>query len=171
MSILINLFVDICLLRAGPQDLPSSGFLFKLTAVLGVVTGTIATVDSFGSLVIALFAQILDLFMLLTLLYIGLTMKGYNTRFYQSATALFGTGILINLLFMPLVLVSSQDSPNSFINELAIILIRLLVLWALVVMGHIVRHTFDIRLSSGILIALTYFLFINLLVVDLLPQT
>ncbi len=137
---------------------------------MGVLTGTIATIDNFGGLGLALFAQVLDLFLIATLLYIGLTMMSFKARFHQSATALFGTGTLINLLFMPLELMSNKDSPASFMTELASILILFLVLWALVVMGHIMRHTFSIRFSGGMLLALAYFLFINWLVVGLLPQ-
>lgn len=170
MNRLINLFVDICLLRAGPQDVPSSGFLFMLTAVLSVVTGTIASIKSFGGFVPALFAQVLDLFLLATFLYIGLSIMRLKARFHRAVTALLGTGVLINLLFMPIELMMGEDPSRSFMAELASILILFLIIWALVVMAHIMRHAFDIRFSGGMLIALVYFLIINWAVVGLLPQ-
>ena len=109
-------------------------------------------------------------FLLATLLYIGLSIMKLQARFHQSATALFGTGVLINLLFMPLELVMDEDPSLSLMAELASILILFLVIWALVVMAHIIRHTFDIRFSGGMLIAVAYFLLINWVVVGLLPQ-
>lgn len=76
MKRLLNVFVDICLLRAGPQDLPASGFLMLWAAVLGLVTGTISIVDDIGGPINALLAQLMDLVLLMVLLRLGLEFKG-----------------------------------------------------------------------------------------------
>jgi hypothetical protein len=166
---LLNIFVDICLLRAGPQDLPASGFLLVVTALLGLLTGALVIVESFGSVFYALLAQLLDLLLLVSLLRTGLAYRGLATRFPQAATALFGSSALINLVTMPVQLLIGEDPSASLGGELGVLFYLFLLVWALVVIGHIVRHSFDIRFSGGILIALAYFLLINWLVQIFFP--
>ncbi len=169
MGKLLNIFVDICLLRAGPQDLPTSRFLAVIAALLGLLTGALVIVESFGSVLYALFAQLLDLLLLLTLLRIGLVYRRLGARFLQVATALFGSSALINLVTMPLQLLIGEDPSTTLGGELGVLLYLFLLVWALVVIGHILRHAFDIRFSGGILVALVYFLMINWLVQIFFP--
>jgi len=56
---LLNVFFDICLLRAGPQVLPASSFLLMATAILGLVTGTMVVADAFGDPFSGFLAQLL----------------------------------------------------------------------------------------------------------------
>ncbi len=164
VSKLLNLFVDICLLRAAPQDLPSSVFLMLVTALLGLLSGTVVIIDSFGSLGGALLAQLLDLGLMLGLLRAGLVAAGRGPRFLQTATALLGSGVFINLVTMPLQLLMRGGDAASSGGGVAGLLFLLLTFWVLLVIGHILRHAFEMRLSLGILIALGYFLLINWLV-------
>ena len=166
---LLNAFVDICLLRTGPQQLPSSVFLLSLTVLLGLMTGTLAVVESFGSLEVAAGAQLMDLMLLLSLLWIGLRLTGKGGRFFQTGAALCGSGTLINLVAMPLQLVVSGDPAGSLIKELGVLVYLFLIIWALVVAGHILRHAFEIRLVGGVLLAIGYFLLVNLLVQNMFP--
>ena len=169
MGQLLNTFVDICLLRSGPQQLPSSSFLLALTALLGLVTGTLVIVESFGALGIALSAQFLDLLLLLSLLWVGLQLTGRGGRFLQTGAALCGSAVLINLVTMPIQLLVSDDPAGSLLTEFGVLAYILMVIWALVVVGHIVRHAFEIRLGGGILVALGYFLCVNWLVQSIFP--
>ncbi|HHH39477.1 MAG TPA: hypothetical protein ENK50_07875 [Sedimenticola sp.] len=168
MGRLLNLFVDICLLRAGPQQLPASRFLLLLTLLLSLVTGTLVLVEGFG-LFPALAAQALDLLLLLGLMRAALIVRGMGARFLQAGTALFGSSVLINLLVMPLQLAIGDDPAASGFSELAVLLYLVLLLWSVVVMGHILRHAFEIRLAAGILLSLGYFLLVNWLVQALIP--
>lgn len=164
MKKLLNLFVDICLLRATPQDLPASAFLFLLTAVFGLISGTIVIVGSVGALVPALLAQFFDLALLALMLRLGLFLLKKQQRFFQSATALFGSGVLINLITMPLQLLMGSDPADSLIGELGVLFYLVLMIWSLVIIAHILRHSFDIRFGRGLMLAIGYFLLINWLV-------
>ncbi|MCP4283322.1 MAG: hypothetical protein GY792_02545 [Gammaproteobacteria bacterium] len=167
MGRLLNVFVDICLLRTGPQDLPGSAFLVLLTATLSLLTGTIVIVETFGSLANALTAQLLDILLLLGLLRLLLQAKGKSARFMQTASALFGSGVLINLVTMPLQLVASGDSSGSTANDLIGLFYLVFIIWAIVIVGHIIRHALEIRMVSGIVIALGYFLIANYIIQSL----
>ena len=161
---LLNLFVDICLLRAGPQDLPAARFLLWLTGVTSLITGTLVIVQGLGGLGRALLAQMLDLALMLGLLRALLTVTRRQARFLQTATALLGSGTFLNLVTMPLQLTMGRDASASPFGELAALLYLLLIVWALLVMGHILRHALEIRLAAANLAALGYFFLINLLI-------
>lgn len=167
MGRLLNVFVDICLLRAGPQDLPGSVFLVLLTALLSLLTGTLVIVGTFGTLHAALTAQLLDILLLLGLLRLVLQFTGKSARFLQTAAALFGSGVLINLVTMPIQLLGSGGSSTSDSGGLSGLLYLFLILWALVIVAHIVRQALEVRMASGILISLAYFLIVNYIVQSL----
>lgn len=164
---LLNLFVDICLLRAGPQDLPASRFLLWLTGVASLITGTLVIIEGLGGVGRALLAQLLDLVLLLVLLRAALTATARGGRFLQTASALFGTGTFINMVTMPLQLTMGDEPLSSPFGGLAAVLYLLMIVWALLVMGHILRHAFEIRLGAANLIALGYFFVINWLIQSL----
>ena len=152
------------LLRAGPQDLPGSGFLVLLTAFLSLLTGTLVIIGAFGSLTTALAAQALDILLLLGLLRLLLQITGRSARFQQTAAALFGSGALINLVTMPMQLLSSGDPSTSAPGELGGLFYLAVIIWALVIVGHIIRQALEIRMAAGIMLALAYFLAVNYLV-------
>lgn len=161
---LLNLFVDICLLRSGPQSLPVSGSLLLLAGAAGLVSGALVIVNSFGGLGAALGAQALDLVLVALLLRAALAVRGLQPRFLQAASALFGCGVVINLATMPVQLMIGQQTEGGLLRELGVLFYLLLLAWALVVMAHILRHSLDIRFSAGLLISLGYFLLVNWLV-------
>ncbi|MCB1857548.1 MAG: hypothetical protein KDI63_04720 [Gammaproteobacteria bacterium] len=164
MRQLLNIFVDMCLLRAAPQDLPASPFLLGMTLLAGLVTGTVVIVETFGGLANALLAQLLDFLLLLSLLWVALGMVRHRARFLQAATALCGSGVVINLVIMPLQLLLTTDPSGSLTGELAVLLYLGLIAWSLVVVGHIVRHAFEFPLWGGILVAMNYFFLANWLI-------
>ena len=164
MGKLLNVFFDICLLRAGPQALPASPFLLSATALMGLLTGTVVIVDALGNVFTAFMAQLLDLLLLALLLLILLRLRGLESRFMQATTALFGCGALINLVTLPLQLLSPEEGAGQQAGGPAFLLYLALIIWALVVVGHILRHVLEIHLVRGILIALGYFFVVNLAV-------
>jgi hypothetical protein len=166
---LLNVFVDICLLRAAPQDLPASTFLLFVTIVLGVITGTITLVETLGGVGNAFMAQLADLGLLVLFLKLGLTYRNLSSRFLQSATALFGCGFLVNLVAMPLQLLIGEDPSASVLAELGVLLYVFLMVWAIVIVAHVFRHTFELRFLGGTILAIGYFLFLNLVVQVLFP--
>jgi len=161
---LLNLFVDICLLRARPQNLPSSRTLLWLTGAASLFTGTLVIIEGLDGLGRALLAQLLDLALLLGLLRLALSATARGGRFRQTASALFGTSTFINMVTMPLQLTMRGDPSSSLFGELAAVLYLIIIVWALLVMGHILRHAFEIRLGAANLIALGYFFMINWLI-------
>lgn len=166
MPALLNVFVDLCLLRRGPQDLPASWGLLILVLALDVGAGVLLGRMVWDSVLPAIGATALDIAVLLLLLYAALRVRVVLPRFAQSATALLGTSALFTLLAMPLQ--PLLDVPNGADPDAVGALIYLLyVAWVQVVYGHILRHTLNLQLSAGIAVALAYTL-TSAVVVELL---
>jgi len=68
---------------------------------------------------------------------------------------------------MPLQLVASGDSSGSTANDLIGLFYLVFIIWAIVIVGHIIRHALEIRMVSGIVIALGYFLIANYIIQSL----
>jgi hypothetical protein len=151
MKTLLNNFVDLCLLRIGPQDLPVSNRLLGVVTVLNVLVGVVMIVDVRAGLATALAESLFEAGLMFGALYIGLRMQYRVARFTQAATALMGSGLLLGLLALPLI--SWSRNPDA--GEAGLLLLVLIV-WSMVVMGHILRHTFEIVLGAGVGLAFIY---------------
>ncbi|MCP3670064.1 MAG: hypothetical protein GY814_06450 [Gammaproteobacteria bacterium] len=169
MKPLFELFFNICLLRAKPQDIPVSSALMLVMLLATIVSGVPAIIGQIGGLAPALMIGVMDVALILVLLKIFLRLAGLSSRLLQTATALFGTGVLINLLSIPIQMMLDASPDNSASQFFGALLFFVLLAWSLVIMGHILRHSFKLQLSSGVLVAMGYFMLINTLVRLFLP--
>ena len=140
--------LKICLLRANPQDLPTSTALTALAlAVYGAVdvVSALATVPLMRAIQFAL----VDTFLLGTFTHLTLNLRRLSPRLRQTLTALAGCGVLLSI--PALVLTGSIGSATPSVLWVP------LLLWFVAVYGHILRHALDIRLPIGIAAACGYF--------------
>jgi hypothetical protein len=155
LQALIHYFIELCLLRRAPQDLPASVTLLKVLILVYLAVGVLVGAATGQGLWEALVQTLVDTALLLGLLYAGLRWLGRLPRFVQSASALLGSGALLNLLVLaPLAMASGGD--DSEVTGVAALLFLALLAWSLVVTGHILRHTLDLPLVQGALIAIGY---------------
>ena len=61
-----------------------------------------------------------------------------------------GVGVLMSLLALPLL------TSGGELQEGAVLLLLGLMIWSVVVMGHILRHTFDLTMGQGVALAALY---------------
>ena len=151
MKTLLNNFVDLCLLRIGPQDLAASGSLLMTLTGLNILVGLAVIVDARTGVASALAESLFDTGLMLTALYFGLKTQNHLPRFNQAASALMGSELLLGLLALPLISWSRRPDATE-----AGLLLLVLIIWSLVVMGHILRHTFEIGLGFGVGLAFGY---------------
>ena len=170
MLLLIKIFVDIFLLRAKPQDVPASSALLLLSIVLVIVSGVASMLSTVGELGQGIMVSLLDVALTFALLTTVLKVMNISSRLTQTATAMFGTGVIVNLISLPVVWLWSSGPESSEFRLLGGLLYFVLLVWSMVIMGHILRHSFNLHLSSGILIAIGYFLVINTMVQSLFPM-
>ncbi len=150
---LLKVFLDICLLRAGPQDLPYSRFLFGLALGAYASIGVMLVLSQAG-LVAAILEALLDCMILVGLTWTLLSLTGKSARFLKTATALLGTGAFLGVLAVPLVWQINPDETQSlgFIGPLFLVLL----VWSLLVLGHVLRRALEVTLGAGVGMGLIY---------------
>jgi len=156
MPVLFRIFFDICLLRAGPQSLPYSAFLFGVCMGLYAFSGLLLLVRDV-SFAAALGQVVVDAGVLLGLAYMVLRGRGLASRFVQTATAMVGSGALLGLLVLPIAL--TMPAPMEGANPPGLTVLALLgvMAWSVIVPGHIFRESMDAAsLAPGVALALVY---------------
>lgn len=161
MTQLIHLFWQVCLLRKGPQDVPSSLFLL-------VVAITMNGLVAWGQLSMqepalqALTETLALLGVSLAFVFLVLQIRGLQVRYVQTTTAwLFSTTIVI-LLVWPIVHLIMQimeqyeqtSFPFLWANLSVLILVIFANIWSLLISAHILRHAVNASFWVGLMLAL-----------------
>jgi len=154
----LKLFVDMCLLRANPQDLPHSLVLAFLTLIAYTTLSYVMALSSTtpGT---ALLAALVDTGMLVGLAYAGLWILDLKNRLTKLVTALAGTGVVWQLVALPvmnLLAGAADTTPNTALATLSYLLLLALVAWAIFIIGHILRHALNMKFSFALGIAVLY---------------
>jgi hypothetical protein len=151
---------DICLLRRGPQDLPCSVPLLLSVAASCVLLQLGVAIARDVAVGAVLAGAALWLLLTLGALKHVLTQRGFRNRIVQAATALLGCALAFTLLSLPIALLvgeppASGDKMTPLQLLLGLVSLPLLV-WKVMVDGHVFRHSFDIPFLSGIVVALLW---------------
>lgn len=149
----MGIFIDLCRLRATPQQLPYSHFLMLLTIICYLLAGLVISLldQRFG---LALLSASVDTAMLVGFTYLGLWTLDRSTRAVKTITALCGTGTLFVFIGWPL-MAWLQELGNTPAGSLSLLLLTLVV-WNIVVIGNILRHTLEVPMWIGSGVALLY---------------
>lgn len=166
MYALFDLFLEICLLRRGPQDVPLSPILLKLTLLAYGLSSLLILllVTAAGS---AILQALTDVALLAGLTYAALYSAKLGARYTQTLTALAGAGTVLGLLALPLFFWIGQAAQQQTDASVPGLLFLCLIVWDLAVMSHVLRHALSVNRWMGLLYALAYF-FISIMVRNLL---
>jgi hypothetical protein len=110
--------------------------------------------------------SLFEVALLLLVLRTALLWPARLERYPQTATAILGSGALISLVAMPLFSLSDGEGDLA---ELGGLLLLALVVWNAVVLGHILRHTFDLPFGQAVTVGVLYTLASYLVVGALFP--
>ncbi len=150
MQALLRFFIELCALRRAPQDLPQSQFLLGITALADLGAGILIGLTADVAWWLTTLQSATEIAFTLLVLYAVLSVRQRSARFLQAATALTGSSAVLGLAaLLPL----SLNAPPLQETDLALIgafVLLGLVIWGIVVSGHIFRHTFDLTLGAGI---------------------
>lgn len=168
--VLIRAFFELCRLRLRPQDLPASAeLLIVAIAAYGLSSAGLTLISQ--SVPVSLMAGAVDSLMLLGLTYGVLLLRRVPGRWLQTSIAMAGTGALLTMLAMPLYawLAHAGGAQGGGLSPAVSLLILVIIVWNVVVMGHILRHALSFPLPGGILVSMGYVWAINATMGALLP--
>ncbi len=169
---LVYFFIELCLLRRNPQDLPASGALFGLVLAVALLGGLLLAVTAGASLVGGLAQTLLNLLLMLGVLHVALKALNRQARYLQTATALVGADALIGFVaLLPVSLArpaTTAAEPGADVL-LAGLMFLMLVGWSVLVVGHILRHAFGLSLAQGVIIAIAFDVF-SFVIISALTQ-
>ena len=159
MLALARPFVEMCLLRLGPQDLPASPFLLGVTVAAYVGLGVLATAFHYPFLS-AVAISVTGTLVFGLLAFALLSVRGVAGRFYQTCAALAGTGAVLEAVALPLVALLEAGEPEGARPGAGVVLAipwLAFLVWSWVVGGHILRHALSVRLPAGIGLSIALF--------------
>lgn len=148
---LVRFFYRLARLQRAPQDLPASPLLLALVVVANVAIGTFGGSQYFGSPWHALLANLVDVTVVAAMVWLLLSVNSHQPRLMQTVTALFGIGALYGLVVTIVQGLTMGIAGGASVGSL---LILVLLVWAHVAMGHVLRHALDQSLPAGIALAI-----------------
>ena len=156
MGALIHPFVQICLLRMRPQDLPSSSMLLALVLLAHTFMSVIVSGVNLR------FAQALAAGAIDTVLLCGLTvallmLQKLRERTVQTLTALAGAGSIIGFLAYPVSLWLHDAHAANEQSPALVVLLLVMLGWSLTVSGHILRHALSAPYYLGLLVSVAFY--------------
>ena len=169
MLLLIRAWFDICLFRKGPEDLPASGFLCGLSLACYVLVSFLVASASSG-IVAGVQLAALDVVMLIVFVSVLLYLQTKTERLGQTLSAMAGSGSLMGLFAVPLVLLVDPGLPADQLSPLLIGSWLSLLVWNIFVMAHIMRHALSTSFAVGLGAAVLYALVSMQIVATLFPQ-
>lgn len=148
-------FIDIALHRSGPQDLPASQFLLGAVLVAYAIVNFLAlTVISVTQrdVMLLLIEPIVDL----GVVFLVLKLFEKTRRFLQTATALVGTGVILSLIYIPVLHWNEVlQAPPTELTAPQVLALLLLV-WSLDVAGYILSKALGKPYIVGVSIVVVY---------------
>lgn len=149
---LLNVFLQLLLLRQRPDILPASLFLFSILLLVNLFIGIGGFLMNFD-LLQSILRAVADIISTLVFVYLLLLAVNKLNRGLQATIAILGTSAILNILsLLPLMILSAVKTPLG----LAEFILYVLFFWHIIVMGHIFRHTLSVNFPMGLLAALLY---------------
>lgn len=149
-------FFDIAIHRRGPEDLPAStflvGLLFPVYLSSGLVQLSVGAETSRSELVFAT----IDSFAYLAFLWLVLSARGRRTRFRQTASAVLGTAIWLNVLGVPLLVWHEALAADRSQASLPLLAYLALFVWSIDVHGYVLARALEQPYMVGVLIVVLY---------------
>ena len=166
---LIRAWFELCLLRRTPQELPASGYLLGVSLCCYGLVSVLVSSQSYAFNRALLLAGV-DLGLLFVFVCSLLYLQNRTARINQTLSALAGSGSLMGLIALPLMLAAGPDAVTEPVPPLLVSLWLLLLLWNLFVMAHIIRHALSSSFAIGFGISLLYALLSMQVITTLFPQ-
>jgi len=169
MQELIRLFIDIALLRRGPQDVPASPLLLALTVAGYFAINFLVSLvmpPFKGPWVAHLCVDVVFMFVWYVLL---LRAVRRPERFLQTTTAVYGFQAVLAPLLVASVALTRRFAPDSAWQFLVTLASLAILIWIIAANSHIVKAALDWTMPPSVALVILQTLAGNLLVLALFP--
>ncbi len=163
---IIKAWWDMCWFRLAPQQVPASPVLLMIAMGFYLVMDMLVALPGSGWKE-SLGLTLIDISALAVLTWLLLRYRGYEQRLNQTLSALAGTGSVLGIFALPLVLLAQQEN----VPPMAGVMWITLMVWNLAVRAHILRHALDVPFGVGLIVSTAYAVVVLLLVQWFLPVT
>ncbi len=165
MMIILLRFIDICLFKAGPADVPASAWLMRLSLLGYFILSVIVNAFEHGFL-ISLLASCVEIVFFLFVVNLLLRFRGLTNRYLQTVTALAGTSCCIALVALPVMALFHffAGGEDVRVTVLAVWLMILLTIWSLAVTSHIFKQALAIKQGTAFVIAVSYVILLIMII-------
>ena len=157
MLAFLQSLINILLFRAGPQDIPSSRYLLKATALASLLA---ATATSVGMLNLgvgqALITAVSKLAVYSGVIFLLLKSGGKPERWVQTMTALLGVLAITNVLSIPFLpeLQEVEEGKYVIVPGYGVMIVAAIEIWFLAVLVRTLRDAMEIRVGQAILLTI-----------------
>ncbi len=148
MSQLLQQFVWIAFLQGRPQDMPALRSALGVALVLNLLTYLLAITSDY-SFFKGLQIALLDIAISGLCLYLAVTAVNKSARFLQAYTAFLGGTAVLNAVAIPVLWLNSE---TVGLLDIA------LIIWALAIIAHVLRHTLEVETWVSVLMAFAFYL-------------
>ncbi|HIF17712.1 MAG TPA: hypothetical protein EYG50_08425 [Cycloclasticus sp.] len=154
-KMLLRLFLDLCLIKKGPQDVPDNTMLMKIVFFTYFMSGTVLLSGNIP-IIDAVIQALIDTVLIGLFMYVLVSFFSVPNRFNQSLIAIYGSGALITVFSTPFIFWVQTLSNNEQPTGAAGLVVFLIVCWSFVVMANIIRETIRKNLSTCLLLTFCY---------------
>jgi len=165
---LFNSFMEICLFRLGPQDLPASNIFLTIVFVISILLALLLNLINL-SFQHAVLAMMINITVVIIITWLILRLYNKPMRFIQTLTAQMGAGVVISVVAAPVIVMLVYAEEHDVDMTAAIVLWLGLFIWELAVTAHILRHALSTTFLQGFLMAILYPLIYFQLIDFLIP--
>jgi len=153
--IILQRYIDLCLFKKGPADIPASDNLLRLTLLVYFILGVaISRIDSDWN--VSLFTSLTDMIFMIIVVNILLKFRNFQSRYKQTLTALAGAGACLGLIGLPIMMWFNQVPEIEQATSYAMLLMVVIMFWSLMVTAHIFRHALEIKPGSAAVLTVIY---------------
>lgn len=149
----VNLFVEICLFRRGPQDVPASSTLLVLCGLAYFGAGLLALQSMSSPIGNSVLYALTDMSSYGIITWALLSVTRHRMRFLQTFTTMLGTGALLGLIAWPITTWQTRELGEAGLPGL---LLWGVTIWMIAVTAHILRHALEVRRGQALALAMLY---------------
>lgn len=148
-------FFDLCFFKIGPEDMPSSTGILKLTLFIYFVLGVIISrIDSSWNE--SLLTSLTDLVYMSVAVGFLLNIKKHQIRYQQTLMAMAGAGICLGIISYPIVFWLHQIDEQQQATSVAMMLLMAVVIWSVLIVVHIFQKALEIKHRTAVMLTIIY---------------